>query len=127
MRAKMGTIVPKKGTTVQIKAAQTRYREAVAAALRTELGQTHQAIKTAMRWTGASERAVKYWLSGERGPSGEHLIALTQHSDMVLVTILAMANRLTDGQHRCAGCPDRLLVLQIPGQKQKASEDSRHR
>lgn len=67
MRAKMGTIVPKKGTTVQIKAAQTRYREAVAAALRTELGQTHQAIKTAMRWTGASERAVKYWLSGERG------------------------------------------------------------
>lgn len=127
MRAKMGTVVPKKGTTVQIEAAQARYREAVAAALRAELGQTHQAIKTAMRWTGASERAVKYWLSGERGPSGEHLIALAQHSDMVLVTILAMANRLTDGQHRCASCPDRLLVLQIPGQKQKSSEDSRHR
>ncbi len=127
MRAKMGTIVPKKGTTVQIEADQARYREAVAAALRKDLGQTHQAIKTAMRWTGASERAVKYWLSGERGPSGEHLIALAQHSDMVLVTILAMADRLADGQHRCASCSDRLLVLQVFGQKQKSSEESQHR
>lgn len=82
MRIKMGTVVPKTGTIVRPEAAQARYREAVAAALRAELGQTHQAIKTAMRWTGASERAVKYWLSGERGPSGEHLIALAQHSDM---------------------------------------------
>lgn len=127
MRAKMGTVVPKKGKTVHPEADQARYREAIATALRTDLGQTHQAIKTAMRWTGASERAVKYWLSGKQGPSGEHLIALAQHSDMVLVTILAMADRLTDGQHRCAGCPDRLLVLQVFGQKQRSSEDSQHR
>ncbi|WJS85924.1 hypothetical protein [Paracoccus sp. TOH] len=66
MRIKMGTVVPKKGTIVRPEAAQARYREAVAAALRAELGQTHQAIKTAMRWTGASERAAQYWLSGER-------------------------------------------------------------
>ena len=76
MRIKMGTVVPKMGTTVHLAADQDRYREAVAAALRAELGPTHQAIKTAMRWTGASERTVKYWLSGERGPSGEHLILL---------------------------------------------------
>jgi hypothetical protein len=59
MRSKMGTVVPKMGTTVHLAADQARYREAVAAALRAELGPTHQAIKTAMRWTGASERTVK--------------------------------------------------------------------
>ena len=69
MRTKMGTVVPKMSTTVHLAANQTRYRKAIADALRRELGPTHQAIKTAMRWTGASERTVKYWFSGERGPS----------------------------------------------------------
>ena len=45
MRSKMGTVVPKMGTTVHLAADQARYREAVAAALRAELGPTHQAIK----------------------------------------------------------------------------------
>ena len=51
------------------------YTAALAAVLRAEV--EHQGIgaKTIMKWTGASERAVKGWLSGERGPSGEHLIA----------------------------------------------------
>ena len=124
MGAKMGTVVPKKGTTVHLEADQARYRKAIAAALRAELGQTHQAVKTAMRWTGASERTVKYWLSGERGPSGDHLIVLAQHSDTVLLTLLAMAERLADRRHRCAGCPERLLVLQNLGQKPSLSEDS---
>ena len=51
-------------------------------------------IKMAMRWTGASERTVKYWLAGERGPSGDHLIALARHSDAVLFVLLALAGRL---------------------------------
>ena len=123
MRVKMGTVVPKKGTTVHLDADQARYRKAIAAALRAELGQTHQAVKTAMRWTGASERTVKYWLSGERGPSGDHLIVLAQHSDTVLLTLLAMAERLADRRHRCADCPERLLVLQNLGQKPSLSED----
>jgi hypothetical protein len=127
MRAKMGTVVPKKGTTVHVSADQAGYRKAIAAALRAELGQTHQAVKTAMRWTGASERTVKYWLSGERGPSGEHLIVLAQHSDAVLLTILAMAERLAEKRYRCAGCPERLLVLQNLGQEVSVSEDSQHR
>ena len=110
MRIKMGTVVPKMGTTVHLAADQTRYRKAVAAALRAELGLTHQAIKTAMRWTGASERTVKYWLSAERGPSGEHLILLAQHSDAVMLTILTMAERLSEQRHRCAGCAAHELV-----------------
>ncbi len=124
MRSKMGTVVPKMGTTVHLAADQARYREAVAAALRAELGPTHQAIKTAMRWTGASERTVKYWLSGERGPSGEHLILLAQHSDAVLLTILTMAERLSEQRHRCAGCSAHELVLQNLGQEPKLSGGS---
>ena len=126
MRVKKGTVVPKMGTTVPLKADQARYRMAIAAALRRDLGQTHQSIKTAMRWTGASERAVKYWLSGERGPSGEHLIVLAQHSDAVLLTLLTLAERLAEKPHRCAGCPERRLVLQNLGQKLKLSEDFEH-
>lgn len=61
--------------------------------LHEELDDTHKAIKMAMRWTGASERTVKYWFSGERGPSGDHLIALARHSDAVLYGVLALAGR----------------------------------
>ena len=113
MRIKMGTSVPKMGTTVHLNVDQITYRKAIADALRCELGPTHQAIKTMMRWTGASERTAKYWLSGERGPSGEHLIRLMQHSDAVLIIILSMAARLSEQQQpRCQICPERLLVLQ---------------
>jgi hypothetical protein len=124
MRIKMGTPVPKMGTTVHLAADQARYRRAIADALRQELGPTHRAIKTAMRWTGASERTVKYWLSGERGPSGEHLILLAQHSDAVLTTILTMAERLPEQRHRCVGCPAYELVLQTLGQEPKLSGGS---
>ena len=65
----------------------------MAMALHEELGSTNRAIKMAMRWTGASERTVKYWLAGERGPSGHHLIALARHSDAVLFVVLALAGR----------------------------------
>ena len=124
MRIKMGTSVPKMGTTVHLDADQTAYRKAIADALRRELGPTHQAIKTVMRWTGASERTVKYWLSGERGPSGEHLILLAQYSDALLLTILTMAERLSEQRHRCAGCPALEIVLQNLGQEPKLSEGS---
>ena len=124
MRIKMGTVVPKMGTTVHLAADQARYRRAIADALRHELGPTHQAIKTTMRWTGASERTAKYWLSGERGPSGEHLILLAQHSDAVLIAILTMAGRLSEQRHCCACCPARELVLQNLGQELKLSEES---
>ena len=68
-------------------------RRPIAMALHEELDDTHRAIKTAMRRTGAGERTVKYWFSGERGPSGDHLIALVRHSDAVLYVLLALAGR----------------------------------
>ena len=124
MRIKMGTVVPKMGITVHLVADQARYRRAISDALSRELGPTHQAIKTAMRWTGASERTVKYWLSGERGPSGEHLILLAQHSYAVLMTVLTMAERLSEQRHKCADCPAHELVLLNLGQEPKLSGGS---
>lgn len=69
------------------------YSAAVAHALKQQLGGTHKAIKTVMRWTGAGERTVKNWFAGSSGPSGHHLIALVRHSDEVLAVFLALAGR----------------------------------
>ena len=96
MRMKMGTFVPKMGTNVPLETGKVDYRSTIAMALRSELGRTHGAIKTAMRWTGASERTVKYWFAGERGPSGEHLMALVRHSDIVFHKVLMLADRYDD-------------------------------
>jgi hypothetical protein len=69
------------------------FKQAVATALKSELGTTHQAIKTVMRWTGASERTVKHWFAGSHGPSAHHLVAISRHSDAVLMCFLTAAGR----------------------------------
>jgi len=69
------------------------YPAVVADALRSELGTSHQAVKTIMRWTRAKERTVKNWLAGTNGPSGPHLITLFRHSDAVLGQCLLLAGR----------------------------------
>src|SRR6478672_9397027 len=69
------------------------YPAAIATALRTELGNSHQAVKTVMRWTAANERTVKNWFAGRRGPRGEHLLALMRHSNAVLEVVLQLAGR----------------------------------
>lgn len=94
VRIKMRTVVPKMGTIVHLDEIPDDYRRAIAMALHAELGSTHRAIKSAMRWTGASERTVKYWFQGERGPSGEHLVSLARHSEAVLIVLLVLADRV---------------------------------
>ncbi|HEX3937453.1 MAG TPA: hypothetical protein VHX43_08100 [Xanthobacteraceae bacterium] len=69
------------------------YPAAIAAALRAELGDSHQAVKTVMRWTGANERTVKNWLAGRWGPRGEHLLGIIRHSNMALEILLQLAGR----------------------------------
>ena len=71
------------------------FQQAIAAALVSELGLTHRAVKTVMRWTGANERTVKHWFAGTHGPNGQHLIALARHSDAVVVYFLLAAGRPT--------------------------------
>ena len=69
------------------------YAVEIAKALRSELGGTHQCIKTVMKWTGANERTVKYWLAGTNGPSGEHRIGMIGHSDQICGLVLRLAGR----------------------------------
>jgi hypothetical protein len=69
------------------------YLNAVAKSLKTELGNTHQAIKIVVRWTGANERTVKTWFAAKNAPGLEHLIALLRNSDSVLIAVLLLADR----------------------------------
>ena len=69
------------------------YQAAISAALKRELGGSHRAIKTAMKWTGASERTAKNWFAGSHGPAGEHLIELLRNSDEVAAAVLALSGR----------------------------------
>ena len=71
-----------------------RYAEIISLALKTELDDTRRTIKTVQRWTSASERTVKNWLSGSCGPGGDHLIAMLIHSDTVLQMLLIASRRL---------------------------------
>lgn len=89
MLPKKGRTLPN-GTRIQNGA---EYAAAIAAALRTELGGSHQATKTVMKWTGASERTVKNWLAGTCGPSGHHLISIIRNSDHALRIVLQAAGR----------------------------------
>jgi len=88
---------PKKGKTLHREPGggdrEAEFRREVAAALKGELGASHQAIKTVMRWTDASERTVKHWFAGTHAPSGHHLVILARHSDAVLMFFLLAAER----------------------------------
>jgi hypothetical protein len=90
-------MIPKKGKELHRGPRKSgidgEFEKAIAAALKGELGSTHRAVKTVMRWTGASERSVKHWFAATHGPNGRNLIALARHSDAVLMYFLVAANR----------------------------------
>jgi hypothetical protein len=90
-------MIPKKGKVFPVGAktsvAAEAYAVDIGTALRGELGDTHQAIKKLVRWTGANERTVKNWLSGRVGPNGSHLVRLVRHSDAALQAFLGLAQR----------------------------------
>jgi|GEM_PF-1250649 len=72
---------------------ESEYRQAISTALSQELGDAGQGVKATMRWTGASERTSKNWISGSYGPTAEHLIELMRHSDTVLNVVLGLSGR----------------------------------
>jgi len=65
----------------------------IAAALQRAAAESGLQIKTVAGWTGANERTVKNWFSGQYGPSGEHLLVLARHSHEVFKTMLAIMDR----------------------------------
>lgn len=95
-------MLPKRGTILpgHEKAARSPadFANAVAMALQSELGDTHRAVKTIMRWTGASERAAKNWLEGSAGPRGHYLIRLIAESDLVFELVINAADRTVTGE-----------------------------
>ena len=101
MRTKKGNKLHSKGNMLPFSAdaspTQALYASAISAVLRAEARRPGGGAKTIMKWTGASERAVKDWLGGHRGPSGEHLIALIANSDAVTATVMHLARRRTAG------------------------------
>lgn len=91
-----------KGKELPRDQAQQDYATVIALALGKSVGGSHHASKMLMRWTGACERTTKNWLSGDHGPSGQHLIALAQHSPEVRNAIEVLVG------HPCVGGNDRL-------------------
>jgi hypothetical protein len=88
---------PKKGKILpgrpKSSAVADNYASVIGAALREELGDSHQATKKLVRWTGASERTVKNWLAGRGGPNGTYLVRVIRHSDTALHALLNLAGR----------------------------------
>ena len=100
MRTKTGTKLHSKGNLLHFAGTptpRTAYASAVAAALRHEARSSNHGAKIFMRWTGASERAVKGWITGQRGPSGAHLVSLMANSEAVLSAVLNLAGRERQG------------------------------
>ncbi len=99
------------------------YARAIGEALRSDTAAGNVSAKVIMRWTGASERSVKGWISGRQGPSGEHLMALMQRSDAVWLAVLRLAGRDQTSADEAIGTirqhladAERLLaMLQGPG------------
>ena len=92
---KKGKFFPKENEYNEVGRQQTSgcFADEVASALKRSLGDSRAGVKTVAVWTGANEKTVKNWFSGNYGPSGPHLISLARHSDEVLGTFLAMAGR----------------------------------
>ncbi len=70
-----------------------RFATEIAAALQRASAESGLQIKTVAGWTGANERTVKNWFSGQYGPSGEHLLVLARHSQEVFETMLGIMER----------------------------------
>ena len=85
------------------------YAREIGNALRSGIAATGRSAKDIMRWTRASERAVKDWISGRRGPSGEHLIPLMACSDAVFAALLRVTGRERSSRGRQVAEVRRLL------------------
>ena len=65
----------------------------IAFALKRSLGDSRSGDRTVVAWTRDNETILINCFSGTDGPSGKHLVALTRHTDEVLVTFPAVAGR----------------------------------
>lgn len=69
------------------------FRQSIAEAMKAEWGSGPSARKEVVIITHANERAVRNWFEGRNGPSGENLVSLIRHSDVVFERVLLMSGR----------------------------------
>jgi hypothetical protein len=84
---------PKSGKTFPIDGPDQPLARTIAFALKTEFGGTPSALKRVAQLTSSNERAVRNWFEAKNGPSAENLVVLMRHSDLVLRTVLGLADR----------------------------------
>ena len=79
-------MLPKKGIVFPNGENLGPYPMAVAYALKSELGSTHQAVKIIMRWTGAGSGRSRIGSLGLVAPAVNLLVELIRNSDEVLMS-----------------------------------------
>ena len=89
------------------------YTATIARALRQGVGSGGSGAKQLERWTGASNRTVRGWLSGARGPSGEHLVLLARRSDAVLEALFALVFPPGEGGEELVDTARRLIAAAL--------------
>jgi len=87
-------MLPKKGSKLPMWPGFLGDREVlaftVADLLKKEHGNSHRAIKELMRQTGASERTVKHWLSGQHAPEAMFFLRLVVSSPVLRAFVLGI-------------------------------------
>lgn len=83
----------KAGKPFQLDGAAQPFAREIAFALKAEFGGTPSALKTVAQLTSSNERAVRNWFEAKNAPSAENLVVLMRHSDLVLRTVLGLADR----------------------------------
>ena len=87
-------MLPKKGSKLPIWPGFLGDREVlaftIADLLKKEHGDSHRAIKELMRQTGASERTVKHWLSGQHAPEAMFFLRLVVSSPVMRSFVLGI-------------------------------------
>lgn len=87
-------MLPKKGSKLPVWPGFLGDREILAATiaglLKKEQGESHRAIKQLMRQTGASERTVKHWLSGQHAPDAMFFLRLVVSSPVLRAFVLGI-------------------------------------
>lgn len=88
------------------------FAEGMSRALRDDFGSDPSMAKTIADLTGASLGAVRKWLAGENGPTGEYLLKLMAASDSVWAFVLTTTNRDKHGAEMQARMRKALAIME---------------
>lgn len=88
------------------------FAEGMAKALRDDFGTDASMAKTIAELTGASLGAVRKWLAGENGPTGEYLLKLMAASESVWAFVLSTTGRDRHGEEMQARMRRALAIME---------------